>query len=202
MRGISSARLRSSTSVSEVMTAGPTSGSSPRTRARTLPSVSSPRARWLSAIVAARSTKVGTASIVASATNVNRGGTPRRSRSKTKARASVVMMNRPIDSEMASRRTSVWAAKSTPSTVASNGPMVKRTVEPGRVKTLTSTTETAIGRLSRRLARRSARVTPAARAASSMPTLIAMGPTYPPNTNAPIEPTVAMTALVSGFSRW
>jgi hypothetical protein len=35
-----------------------------------------------------------------------------------------------------------------------------------------------------------------------MATLIAIGPTYPPNTNAPIEPTVAMTALVRGFSRW
>src|SRR4029079_17319187 len=114
----SSARLRSSTSVSEVMTAGPTSGRTPRTRARTPPSVSSPRARWLSAIVAARSTSVGTASIVARATNVKRGGTPRRSRSKTNARASVVRRNRPIESEIARSRTSVWAAKSTPSRVA------------------------------------------------------------------------------------
>jgi hypothetical protein len=74
---------------------------------------------------------------------------------------------------------------------------VKRTVEPGRVKTLTSTTETAIGRLSRRLAAQEAREShpPHARRAA-WPTLIAIGPTYPPNTNAPIEPTVAMTALV------
>jgi hypothetical protein len=31
--------------------------------------------------------------------------------------------------------------------------------------------------------------------------MIAIGPTYPPSTNAPIELTVAMTAFVSGLSR-
>ena len=61
----SSARLRSSTSVSDDRMTGPTSGRTPRSRARTLPSVSRPRARWLSAITAARSTRAGTASIVA-----------------------------------------------------------------------------------------------------------------------------------------
>ena len=144
----SSARLRSSTSVSDPMITGPTIGRRPRTRARMLPSVSRPRARWLSLIIVARSTSVGTASIVATAMNAARGGTPRRSRSKTKARGSVVMMKSPIDSEIAKRRTSVWSAKSTPSTVASNGPIWKRTVVPARVKTLTSTTEMAIGSVS------------------------------------------------------
>ena len=105
----SRARLRSSTSVSEVMTTGPTIGSRPRSRARTPPSVSSPRARWLSLIVAARSTRVGTASIVAAATNAKRGETPRRSRSRTSARGSVVRTNRPIEVEMANSRTSVWS---------------------------------------------------------------------------------------------
>ena len=42
----SRARLRSSTSVSDEMMTGPISGSRPRIRARMLPSVSSPRARW------------------------------------------------------------------------------------------------------------------------------------------------------------
>ena len=85
---------------------------------------------------------------MATATNAKRGGTPRRSRSKTNARGSVVMMKSPIDSEIANRRTSVWSAKSTPSTVASNGPIWKRTVVPARVNTLTSTTEMAIGSVS------------------------------------------------------
>ena len=87
---------------------GPTSGRMPRRRARTLPSVSRPRARWLSPMTAARSTSVGTASIVATATNAARGDTPRRSRSSTNARGSVVRMNRPIDVEIANSRTSVW----------------------------------------------------------------------------------------------
>ena len=119
----SSARLRSSTSVREDSTTGPTSGRIPRRRAQTLPSVSRPRARWLSEMTPARSTRLGAASIVATATKANRGETPRRSRSKTKARGGVVRMNRPSDSEIANRRTTVWAAKSTPSRVASNGPI-------------------------------------------------------------------------------
>ena len=40
--------------------------------------------------------------------------------------------------EIANSRTRVWPAKSTPSAVASNGPIVNRTVVPARVKTLTS----------------------------------------------------------------
>ena len=95
---------------------GPTSGRRPRRRARKLPSVSRPRARWLSPMIEARSTSVGTASMVATATKAARGGTPRRSRSSTNARGSVVRMNSPIEVEMANSRTSVWAAKSTPST--------------------------------------------------------------------------------------
>ena len=51
--------------------------------------------------------------------------------------------------EIANSRTRVWPAKSTPSTVASNGPIVNRTCVPARVKTLTRTTEIAIGRVSR-----------------------------------------------------
>ena len=34
-----------------------------------------------------------------------------------------------------------------------------------------------------------------------MTTSMAIGPTYPPAANAPSEPTVARTALVSGLSR-
>ena len=67
--------------------------------------------------------------------------------------------------------------------------------------TLTRTTEIAIGRLKSRLARSNARATPAALAATSITTLMAIGPTYPPSTNAAIDPTVATTALVSGLSR-
>ncbi len=32
--------------------------------------------------------------------------------------------------------------------------------------------------------------------------MIAIGPMYPPRMNAPIDPPVAITALVSGLSRW
>ena len=46
-------------------------------------------------------------------------------------------MNSPIEVEIANSRRTVWAAKSTPSTVASNGPITKITVVPARVKTLT-----------------------------------------------------------------
>ena len=82
--------------------------------------------------------------------------------------------------EIANSRTSVWAAKSTPSAVASNGPIVKRTVSPARVKTLTRTT--AAGRIVR--------------------PMIASGPRYPPRTKAPSDWTVAATAFVSGLRRW
>ena len=112
------------------------------------------------------------------------------------------MMNSPIDNEMAKRRTSVWSAKSTPSTVASNGPIWKMTVEPARVKTLTSTTEMAIGSVSNSEIRPNGSRTPARQASPSISAMIAIGPMYPPRTNAPIEPTVPMTAFVSGLNRW
>jgi len=85
-------------------------------------------------------------------------------------------MNRPIDSEIASSRTIVCAAKSTPSTVASNGPSVNRTVVPGLVKTLTRTTDIAIGSDSNTEARMSWRLTPAAPASRSMTALRTIGP--------------------------
>jgi hypothetical protein len=125
----------------------------------------------------ARSTIAGTASSVASATKANRGDSPRRSRSRTKLRGSVVSPNSPIDVEMANSRTSVWPAKSTPSSVASNGPTWKRTVDPARVKTLTRTTEIAIGSVSRSEIRTSRRATPATSAAGRIArTMIASGP--------------------------
>ena len=52
---------------------GAASGRRPRSLARTLPSVSRPRARWALAMTVARSTIAGTASSVASATKANRG---------------------------------------------------------------------------------------------------------------------------------
>ena len=113
----------------------------------------------------------------ATSANAKRGDRPRRSRSSTKARGSVVRTNSPIDDEIANRRTSVWAANSTPSRVASNGPISNRTVSPARVKTLTSTTEMAIGSDSSRDARTSRPRTPAADVSPSMMTMIAIGPT-------------------------
>ena len=104
-------------------------------------------------------------------------GTPRRSRSRTNARGSVVRMNNPIEVEMANSRRTVWAAKSTPSTVASNGPISKITVVPARVKTLTRMTDTAIGRVSRNEARASRRSTPARHASTSMIATMTIGPT-------------------------
>ena len=174
----------------------------PRSRARMLPSVSSPRARWALAMMPARSTIAGTASSVARATNANRGDSPRRSRSRTKLRGSVVSPNSPIDVEIANSRTSVWPAKSTPSAVASNGPIVNRTWVPARVKTLTRTTEIAIGRVRSSEIRTSRPAIPAATAAGrTARAMIASGPRYPPMTKAPSDSTVARTAFVSGFSR-
>jgi hypothetical protein len=90
----------------------------------------------------------------------------------------VVRPNNPIEVEIASSRTSVWPAKSTPSAVASNGPMVNRTVSPARVKTLTRTTEIAIGRVSSRETRSSLPRTPASPAAGRIARkMIASGPT-------------------------
>jgi hypothetical protein len=125
----------------------------------------------------ARSTIAGTASSVARATNANRGDRPRRSRSRTKLRGSVVSPNSPIAVEIAKSRTRVWAAKSTPSRVASNGPIVNRTVVPARVKTLTRMTEIAIGSVSRKEIRISRRATPAIAAEGRIARkMIASGP--------------------------
>ena len=125
----------------------------------------------------ARSTIAGTASSVANATNANRGDRPRRSRSRTKLRASVVRPNSPIAVEMANNRTRVWPAKSTPSRVASKGPIVKSTVVPARVNTLTSTTEIAIGSVRSSETRIRRRATPASAAAGRIArTMIARGP--------------------------
>jgi hypothetical protein len=50
--------------------------------------------------------------------------------------------------------------------------------------------------------RRSRPATPAMTAAGRTATpMIASGPRYPPTTNAPMDPTVAATAFVSGFRR-
>ena len=149
----------------------------------------------------ARATIAGTASTVAAATNAKRGDRPRRSRSYTNARGSVVMPKRLIAVEIAKRRTTVCAAKSTPSSVASNGPIVNRTVVPARVNTLTRTTDTAIGSVRRSETRTSRRKTRATAAQARTMTMIAIGPAYPPRTNAPTDATVAMTAFVVGFSR-
>jgi hypothetical protein len=59
----------------------------------------------------------------------------------------------------------------------------------------------AIGSVSSSETRASCATTPARHASASISAMIAIGPTYPPRTKAPIEPTVAMTAFVSGFSR-
>lgn len=105
--------------------------------------------------------------------------------------------------EIANSRTSVWAAKSTPSAVASNGPIVKRTVSPARVKTLTRTTEIAMGSVRRNEIRTRRPATPATTAAGRIVRpMIASGPRYPPRTNAPSDWTVAATAFVSGLRRW
>jgi hypothetical protein len=89
----------------------------------------------------------------------------------------VVRPNRPIAVEIANRRTSVWPAKSTPSRVASNGPIVNRTVSPARVKTLTRTIEIAIGRVSRSEIRARRPATPATIAAGRIVRpMIASGP--------------------------
>jgi hypothetical protein len=107
-----------------------------------------------------------------------------------------------MDVEIAKRRTSVWPAKSTPSAVASNGPSVNRTVVPARVKTETRTTEIAIGSVSRNEIRARRPATPATTAAGkTVSRMIASGPRYPPMMNAPIDWTVAATALVSGLRR-
>jgi hypothetical protein len=108
-----------------------------------------------------------------------------------------------MEVEIANSLTSVWPAKSTPSLVASNGPMLKRTCVPARVKTLTRTTEIAIGSVSRSEIRTSRPARPASSAAGRMATpMMARGPRYPPMTNAPSDSTVARTALVSGLRRW
>jgi len=70
------------------------------------------------------------------------------------------------------------------------------------VKTLTRTTETATGRVSRNETRTSRPRTPAIAALGRMTKKMRMsGPTYPPRTNAPTDSTVAATAFVSGFRR-
>jgi len=89
----------------------------------------------------------------------------------------VVKPNRPIDVEIASSRTSVWPAKSTPSSVASKGPTWNSRVVPARVKTLTRTTEMAIGSVSSRETRTSRPATPATAAAGRMASaMMASGP--------------------------
>ena len=111
----SSARLRSSTSVSEPMITGPTIGSRPRSRARTL-TLRIEAARPLALADRRRRARRGSAPPRSSRPprRRTRGETPRRSRSRTNARGSVVSTNRPMDVEMANRRTRVWSAKSTP----------------------------------------------------------------------------------------
>jgi hypothetical protein len=71
------------------------------------------------------------------------------------------------------------------------------------VKTLTRTTEIAIGSVSRKEILTSRPATPAIAAAGRIVRpMIASGPRYPPTTNAPSDWTVAATAFVSGFRRW
>ena len=82
-----------------------------------------------------------------------------------------------MEVEIANSRTSVWPAKSTPSSVASNGPIVNRTVVPARVKTETRTTEIAIGSVSRNEMRTSRPATPATSAPATVATMISSGPT-------------------------
>ena len=58
------------------------------------------------------------------------------------------MTNSPIDSEIANRRTRVWRGEVDAFDGRVERPDLKRTVVPARVKTLTSTTEMAIGSVS------------------------------------------------------
>jgi hypothetical protein len=71
------------------------------------------------------------------------------------------------------------------------------------VKTLTRTTEIAIGNVSRKEIRTSRPATPATTADGRIARpMIASGPRKPPSANAPSDSTVAATALVSGLRRW
>jgi hypothetical protein len=80
---------------------------------------------------------------------------------------------------------------------------VKRTVSPARVKTLTRTTEMAIGSVRRNEIRMSRPATPATAAVGRIArAMIASGPRKPPSANAPSDSTVAATAFVSGLRRW
>ena len=112
----SSARLRSSTSVSDDRITGPTSGRTPRRRARTLPSVSRPRARWAACDHAGPldHRRHGLERGERDEREPRREAAAARGRGRT-LRGSVVSPNSPIDVEIANSRTSVWPAKSTPS---------------------------------------------------------------------------------------
>ena len=140
----SSARLRSSTSVSEVMITDRRSaggravapGCCPRCRGR------EPAGSRRSS--AARSTSVGTASIVATATNANARRHPAAlevQHERARIGGQDEQADRGRDGEQPEER---LRGESTPSSVASNGP-TRQHGRPARVKTLTSTTEIAIG---------------------------------------------------------
>ena len=120
---------------------------------------------------------------------------------RTSARGSVVRTNRPIEVEMASKRTRVWAANSTPSSVASNGPTRTSTVVPARVKTLTRITEMTMGSDSSTDARTSRTRTPATCARDRVMAMSASGPGSHRARRPRPTPTVAMTSLVSGLRR-
>ena len=138
------------------------------------------------------------------ATNANRGGTPRRSRSSTKARGSVLMHEQPDrqgDRERAGSASGRRSRRPRASrrTVRSSN----RTVDPALVKTRHQDhRDRDRQRQQQRGAQQAPQHTPASVAHASIAMQTAAGPTYPPSANAPIEPTVAMTALVSGFRRW
>ena len=100
-----------------------------------------------------------------------------RGRARTRADR-VVSPNSPIDVEIANSRTSVWPAKSTPSAVASNGPIVKRTVVAGPGEHADEhDRDRDRQRQQERDPERAARATPATRAAGTIVrAMIASGP--------------------------
>ena len=162
----SRARLRSSTSVSDDRITGPTSGRTPRRRARTLPSVSRPRARWALAITLGpldhRRHRLERREGDEREPRRQARAAPGRGRSCA-ARSSARTGRSTSRSRTAGRASGRRSRR--PRAVASNGPIENRTVVPARVKTLTRTTEIAIGSVSSSEIRTSRPATPATTAA-------------------------------------
>jgi hypothetical protein len=104
---------------------------------------------------------------------------------------------------MAMIRIRISMANAKPSEVAVIGPTRTRTCSPpGKKNKFTSSAETAIGRERASEVRMSDPSTPAAIAGAMIATsTMASGPAIPPATTVATAVTVAMVALVSGFSR-